>query len=48
MKALNYLEDVNRAYSKANKLTRKKKKKERKKQQVCSKDFKMSLNTCLH
>ena len=30
MKALNYLEDVNRAYSKANKLTRKKKK-ERKK-----------------
>lgn len=29
MKALNYLEDVNRAYSKANKLTRKKKKKER-------------------
>lgn len=29
MKALNYLKDVNRAYSKANKLTRKKK--ERKK-----------------
>ena len=27
MKALNYLEDVNRAYSKANKLTRKKKRK---------------------
>lgn len=26
MKALNYLEDVNRAYSKANKLTRKKNK----------------------
>ena len=33
MTALNYLEDVNRAYSKANKLTTEKKKK--KKQQVC-------------
>ena len=29
MKALNYLEDVNRAYSKANKLTRKKKKRKK-------------------